>query len=128
MYSLQQLQRCYLYAAILPMISFKYAAHLVFIFKGFSKCCLRQGVLSAYLFSFYVDSVSKEISNLPAGCVLGINKINILAYADDLVLMAPTSSALQILLDNIGLLLGQLNLCINVGKTVAMFFNKRKLL
>ena len=77
-------------------------------YKGFyseswkTKSGLRQdGILSAYLFSFYIDKVLEKISSVGTGCFLGINKINILAYADDLVLLSPTSIGLQVLLNKI---------------------------
>ena len=40
------------------------------------------GVLSAFLFSLYLDDILTEISAMPVGCRLGINKINVQAYAD----------------------------------------------
>ena len=99
-------------------------------FNSFSwktKCSLRQGdVLSALLFSFYIDSVLRQISRTPVGCMLGLNKINILAYADDIVLVSPTSGGLQVLLDKITLLLDKLKLRINVAKTVTTIFNDKK--
>ena len=60
---------------------------------------VRAEFLSAYLFSFYIDEVLEKISSVGTGCFLGINKINILAYADDLVLLSPTSTGLQVLLN-----------------------------
>ena len=102
-------------------------------YKGFyseswkTKSGLRQGgILSAYLFSFYIDEVLEKISRLGTGCFLGINKINILAYADDLVLLSPTSSGLQVLLNKIESFLDRLKLNVNVDKTVSMIFNRKK--
>ena len=52
---------------------------------------LRQGgVTSAFLFNIYINDILDEISNLKVGCKIGINKINIFAYADDMILMAPS--------------------------------------
>ena len=59
----------------------------------------RAEFLSAYLFSFYIDEVLEKISSVGTDCFSGINKINILAYADDLVLLSPTSTGLQVLLN-----------------------------
>ena len=85
-------------------------------YKGFyseswkTKSGLRQGGnLSAYLFSFYIDEVLDKISILGTGCFLCINEINILAYAEDFVLLSPTSRRLQVLLNKIGNLLNRLN-------------------
>ena len=48
--------------------------------------CRQGGVLSAFLFSLYIDSILTEIGNFSFGCRLGSNKINIIAYADDIAL------------------------------------------
>ena len=48
---------------------------------------LRQGgIFSAYLFVFYFDNILNEIASKPYGCRLGLAKVNVLAYADDVVL------------------------------------------
>ena len=44
--------------------------------------------------------VVSEISKLLAGCTLNCSKVNVLGYADDLVLVAPTAEALQLLPSN----------------------------
>ena len=46
------------------------------------------GVLSAFLFSVYIDSILTEIGNFSFGCRLGFNKMNIIAYADDSFMFA----------------------------------------
>ena len=49
-----------------------------------TKCGLRQGViLSAYLSNFYKSDVLEMIVTALAGYIFGINRRNILAYADD---------------------------------------------
>ena len=81
-----------------------------------------------YLFSVYIDEVLEKISSVGTGCFTGINKINILAYADDLVLLtrSPTSTGLQVLLNKIESFLDRLKLNGNVNKTVSMIFNRKK--
>ena len=44
---------------------------------------------------------SDTIINLPVGCSLICRKINIICSADDIVLLASTAQALQILLDSL---------------------------
>ena len=44
------------------------------------------GILSPMFFKLYIDDVLGDITNIPSGCKFGILRINILAYADDLVL------------------------------------------
>ena len=46
------------------------------------------GITSAFLFNIYINDLLDEISNLKVGCKIGINRINIIAYADDMILMA----------------------------------------
>lgn len=83
------------------------------------------GVLSAYLFNIYVDDILCKMSKLKAGCTLGISRVNVLAYADDLVLLAPSVYALQYLINEISTLIHEHKLILNVEKTVIMNFKKR---
>ena len=53
--------------------------------------------------------------------------MNIQAYADDLVLLSPSSSGLQKLLGRAGELLAEEGLLLNVRKTVAMVFRPKPL-
>ena len=59
---------------------------------------------------------------MPVGCRLGINKINVQAYADDIILFFPTAGGLQQLLDRIVILVEQNDLLINADKTKIMVF------
>ena len=55
-----------------------------------AKNSVRQGAVSSgILFYFYLNSVLRTISDLPIGCYLSGVKMNILCYADDIVIMAP---------------------------------------
>ena len=58
------------------------------------------GVLSPFLFKFFMDDIIRDISNLKVGCMLGITRINVLAYADDLVLIACSRFEMDILYSN----------------------------
>ena len=84
------------------------------------------GILSAFLFSFYIDEMLQSFSKLNVGCTLGHSKLNILSYADDLVLMAPTASGLQILLDRACTYLQSLKQEINLTKSSYIIFKYRK--
>ena len=57
------------------------------------------GILSPYLFNIYVDGLSMNLNDSGVGCMAGIELINHLSYADDMVLLAPSKKALQTLLD-----------------------------
>ena len=80
------------------------------------------GILSAFLFCVYLDDIIGSMKKCIYGCKLGINLINCIAYADDVVLMAPTATGLQHLLNHVGDKLIEANLVINVRKTVCMVF------
>ena len=57
---------------------------------------IRQGgVLSPYLFAVYIDSVIMKVAASNVGCHIKWICINILIYADDILLLAPSISALQ---------------------------------
>ena len=56
------------------------------------------GILSPYLFCVYMDDLSKKLNNVNAGCIIGAALIDHLMYVDDLVLLAPSSMGLSMLL------------------------------
>ena len=60
-------------------------------------CGVRQGgVLSPYLFAVYVDSVVNRIKQEQSiGCYINFVCVSILLYADDMILLAPSVTALQ---------------------------------
>ena len=84
------------------------------------------GVLSAHLFSIYIDEILKELLKEDYGCYLGLTKMNSQAYADDFVIFCPTSGGLRKLLEKFGILAKKLNLEINVGKTKVVIFHKKR--
>ena len=46
------------------------------------------------LFCLYIDDLLVTLSKSGVGCFIGKNFVGALAYADDIVLVAPTASAL----------------------------------
>ena len=56
------------------------------------------GYLSPYLFNVYVDELSEELNKCNVGCNLSVHLINHIMYADDLVLISPSSAGLSQLL------------------------------
>ena len=56
------------------------------------------GVLSPLLFCVYIDDLLVRLSKSGVGCYLGNNFVGALAYADDVVLVCPTPSAMRRLL------------------------------
>ncbi len=77
----------------------------------------RQGsCLSPFLFSFYISGIIQKVTNLNVGCHIRGFCYNMLAYADDMVLLAPSWKALQMMID----------VCVNLVKELDLFFNSKK--
>ena len=56
------------------------------------------GVLSPVLFCVYIDGLLSAVSTSRIGCSIGAMFVGILAYADDIVLLAPTAHAMRCML------------------------------
>ena len=80
------------------------------------------GVLSGLFFSIYIDALINKISNSKYGCKLGVVRSSIIAYADDIVLLAPSATGLQALIDIAHKEANELNLSFNIGKSKCMIF------
>ena len=66
---------------------------------------------------------SNSISNLEDGCSLGIIRSNIVAYADDIVLIAPSAVSLQFLINVANDEISKLLLNFNPDKSKTIVFN-----
>ena len=85
------------------------------------RCSVRQGgVLSTYLFAVYIDNVFECVSDCGLGCVFKRYCMNISMYADDIILLAPSVSALQCLLHVCETQLQWLDMSINVYKSACI--------
>ena len=82
----------------------------------------RQGsILSPYLFTRYLRELIASMVQCAIGCNVGGTYVNILAYADDIVLLAPSWKGLQHL--NTFSQAGQsIDMQCNVNKTVCMSY------
>ena len=84
---------------------------------------VRQGsILSPHFFNIYVDDLSAQLNKLSIGCVLGNFIVNHLLYADDLVLVSPSSAGLKKLLaicEKFGI---DNDILFNADKSAIMFF------
>jgi len=69
------------------------------------------GVLSPYLFSRYIRDLIqiRPIASSHVGCSIGDMMVNILAYADDIVLLSPSWRGLQHLIDKLMLCAEDIN-------------------
>jgi len=82
--------------------------------------------LSPFLFCRYIRDLLQEIVQSGIGCNIGGIFMNILAYADDIVLLAPTRRAMQALLVILEKHSNILNMSCNVNKTVCMVFQPKR--
>jgi hypothetical protein len=56
------------------------------------------GIVSPILFCAYLDGLLKRLEDSKAGCYVGDLWVAVFAYADDIVLLAPTARAMRVLL------------------------------
>ena len=78
--------------------------------------------MSPYFFAIYLDSLVHRVKCLSIGCVIHSVNFSILLYADDILLLAPTATALKqyILLIVCEVELKCLDMCINVNKSACI--------
>ena len=77
------------------------------------------GVLSPYLFNFYLNKLSTELNEINVGCCLNM-RINHLLYADDLVLIAPTANGIQKLMKKCETYASEQSIQFNIKKSKLM--------
>ena len=46
--------------------------------------------MSPFLFALYVDDIVSKVDEFDLGCRLGLKRIAIILYADDILLLAPS--------------------------------------
>ena len=80
------------------------------------------GILSPFLFKLYLDGVITEIGDMETGCIMGLFRLNIMAYADDLVIIGSSRGSLERLYLKLVEMLESLKLNINQRKTKCMIF------
>ena len=74
------------------------------------------GILSPYLFNVYMDELSRRLNKENIGCTIGDVRINHVMYADDLVVLSPSTRGLQVLL----------KVCEDFGTSHCVKFNANK--
>jgi hypothetical protein len=80
------------------------------------------GILSPMLFTRYVKGLLMKVGESRIGCNVADCMVNILAYADDIVLCAPSWRGLQHLINLLATELAHIDMLCNVNKTVCMVF------
>ena len=83
------------------------------------------GILSPYIFNVYTDDLSTRLNALPIGCVLGDLTINHLMYADDLVLISPSTRGLFRLISECQRYGIEFDILYNPLKSAVMFFKPK---
>jgi len=84
------------------------------------------GILSPILFNYYINDCIEVVSSMREGCRLCYQPANIICYADDILLLAPSAHGLQKLISQLEANLGRLQLMINVSKTNYIVFKCSK--
>jgi hypothetical protein len=83
---------------------------------------LKQGcICSSLLFSLFVNDIPDI---LEGGCNFGGHRVNVLLYADDLVLLAPTAGSLQMMINKLEEYCSTWNLVVNLTKSKIMVFRR----
>lgn len=84
------------------------------------------GVLSPYLFTRYVRDLIETVVLSYIGCNIAGIFVNIVSYADDMVLLAPSWTALQELINLLESVCIDYDIVCNAKKTVCMMFCPRE--
>jgi hypothetical protein len=84
---------------------------------------VKQGaIISPILFCVYLDNLLIELREAGVGCFIGSWFVGALAYADDLVLLAPTASAMRRMLLLCDKFSAKYNVSFNVNKSKCLTF------
>ncbi len=75
------------------------------------------------LFSVYIDELLLRLSRLGVGCHLGCQSVGALGYADDIALLAPSPSAMRILLRECEAFASEFDITFNATKTQLICFS-----
>ena len=74
------------------------------------------GVISPVLFCVYLDGLLYKLQSAGYGCHIGLLFLGVLAYADDIVLIAPTCNAMR----------HMLQICEEFANDMSLLFNAKK--
>jgi len=83
------------------------------------------GVLSPLLFAICIDTIVERVKTLDVGCYINCICCSIFLYADDILLLAPTISGLQALLNACENYLNDVDMCINANKSQCIRLGRR---
>ena len=80
------------------------------------------GVLSPILFSIYLDELLHALAESGIGCYIGTHFVGAFAYADDVIILAPTLHALKKMLDVASLYSVEYMITFNATKSKLLVF------
>ena len=88
------------------------------------------GVISPILFCIFIDDLLNRLSSAGVGCYAGLDFAGALSYADDIVILAPTPTAIRQLLANCDSYASELDIVFNADKSKFLVVapNKRRAL
>jgi hypothetical protein len=84
------------------------------------------GVLSPVLFTIYMDCLLYKLRQSGVGCYIGDTFCGAFAYADDLILLAPTRSSMLTLISVCEEYSSEFHILFNASKSRHIFFNRGK--
>jgi len=98
----------------------------VLIFSSSMHAGVRQGgVLSPCLFAIFIDGIVHKINALNIGCYYNNVCVSIFMYADDILLLAPTVTGLQLLFNVCEAELADIDMHLNIKKSMCLRFGTR---
>ena len=88
---------------------------------------VKQGaIISAPLFAVYIDPLLTKLKNTKEGCYIGNISANAFAYADDIVLLSPSCTALRNLIDICEIYAEEYEIKFNPDKCTLLIFSRIK--
>jgi hypothetical protein len=128
----EKLMNCGVDPLLLRLLYYSYSHHTgcvnwagILSFSFPIKNGVRQGgVLSPYLFSFYIDELTSVLRNTGVGCYFGGAFAGIVIYADDIVLLSPSVKGLRILIKATYDFANSHKLSFNPSKSFCIRFHK----
>ena len=81
--------------------------------------------LVLFFFCAYIDELLATLKDACIGCHIGSQFVGVLAYADDIVLLAPTPDALRLMLKHCDHYTNNFNILFNASKSKCLIVRPR---
>ena len=86
-----------------------------------------RGVASPIMFTLYMDLLLRRLEDEGIGCYVGHHFLGCLCYADDITLLAPTRTALQLMIRTCEKFAIEYDIIFNPKKTKCICFSQKVL-